>query len=120
MLEAFLKKLPDKHKGKTSDFRGLFRTRSNIYNGDFFAKIVNFNHLISYIFYWVLNMPLDFMTIYFFETSKNICLFSNVTETLTAAKFRDTATILKILYPTKVLKFDATINLLPRSSCFLT
>ena len=38
MLEAFLKKLPDKHKGKTSDFRGLFRARSNIYDGDFLQK----------------------------------------------------------------------------------
>ena len=38
MLEDFLKKLPDKHKGKTSDFRGVFRARSNIYNGDFLRK----------------------------------------------------------------------------------
>ena len=38
MLKDFVKKLPDKHKGKTSDFRGVFRTRSNINDGDFLRK----------------------------------------------------------------------------------
>ena len=61
------------------------------------------------------------MTIYFSETSKNTCLFLNVNKTVaTAAKFRDTSTLWKILCPTKVLKFDAPINPFPRLSCFLT
>ena len=40
MLKAFFKKLLDKNsdKKKTSEFRGVFRTRSNIYDRDFLRK----------------------------------------------------------------------------------
>ena len=77
MYKNFIKNYQINIKEKiTSDFRGVFRIRLNIYDRAFLRIQLHRAFLrIQLMFYWVLNTPMDFIIIYFFTTSKNTCLY---------------------------------------------
>ena len=86
MYKNFIKNYQINIKEKiTSDFRGVFRIRLNIYDRAFLRIQLHRAFLriqlhraflrIQLMFYWVLNTPMDFIIIYFFTTSKNTCFY---------------------------------------------